>query len=75
MGTWRRRRTNPEVRMGRKTKQKPSVVDYPRARELAVAASVDPRTILKVARGELVKGMPGRRAEKVLREAGLLAAE
>jgi hypothetical protein len=41
--------------------------------ELAVRASVDPRTIEKAARGEPVRGLSGLRAARVLREAGILA--
>lgn len=40
--------------------------------ELAVKASVDPRTIEKAARGESVRGLSGTRATRVLREAGIL---
>lgn len=40
--------------------------------ELAVKASVDPRTIEKAARGEPVRGLSGSRAQRVLREAGIL---
>jgi len=44
-------------------------------RELAVKASVDPRTIEKVYRGQPVRGMPSRRARAVLEAAGLLKAD
>jgi hypothetical protein len=42
-------------------------------RRLAVRASVDPKTIKKVAAGEPVRGLAGERARSVLREAGLLS--
>lgn len=42
---------------------------------LAVAASVDPRTIQKVLRGEPAVGMSGDRARKILIENGLLSEE
>lgn len=51
------------------------VLDYATMRELAVKASVDPRTIGKVARGEKVRGMGGQRAARVLRAAGLLPVD
>jgi hypothetical protein len=35
-------------------------------RELSVAASVDPRTIRKILRGEQVRGMAGKRARAAL---------
>jgi hypothetical protein len=47
-------------------------LDKATARELAVRASVDPRTIERIARGENVRGLPGRRAREALREAGIL---
>ncbi len=47
-------------------------LEYALLRELAVKASCDPRTVSKVLRGETVRGMPARRALKVLRRAGLL---
>jgi hypothetical protein len=53
-------------------KQKP---DAAVIRELAVAASVDPRTLRKALVGAVVRGMPGHRARKVLAAAGLLLAE
>jgi hypothetical protein len=39
-------------------------------RELSVKGDVDPRTLEKVLRGEPVRGMAGRRARRVLEEAG-----
>jgi hypothetical protein len=47
-----------------------------RARELAVLAAVDPRTILRAYRalrgqGQMPRGMPGERAVRVLRSEGL----
>lgn len=42
-------------------------------RELAVRASVDPRTIEKAFRGHAVRGMAGHRARAVLKADGLLA--
>jgi hypothetical protein len=50
------------------------ILDEPTKRVLAVRASVDPRTIDKVFRGEPVKGMAGYRAAATLRAAGLLPA-
>ena len=47
-------------------------LDQAQLRELAVAAGVDPRTILNVYRGKAVRGMAGRRAREVLIERGLL---
>jgi hypothetical protein len=41
-------------------------------RRLSVAASVDPRTLLRVLTGRAVKGMAGERARAVLIDAGLL---
>lgn len=41
-------------------------------RRLAADGDVDPRSLLKLLRGEAVKGMAGRRARKVLMAAGLL---
>ncbi|WP_437647308.1 hypothetical protein [Sorangium sp. So ce362] len=48
-------------------------IDKATQRRLAVAADCDPRTVVKVFRGERVKGMSGERARKALIEAGLLA--
>lgn len=42
-------------------------------RKLAVAASVDPRTIEKVAAGRPVRGLPGYRARRVLEAEGILS--
>lgn len=47
-------------------------LDKATIRELAVKASCDPRTIDKVFRGEVVRGMSGHRARAVLAAAGLL---
>jgi hypothetical protein len=44
-------------------------------RELAVRASVDPRTIEKAFRGRSVRGMAGHRARAVLKEDGLLPVD
>lgn len=43
-------------------------------RQLAVSASVDPRTVAKALRGERVRGMAGRRVNRALAAAGLLPA-
>ncbi len=50
-------------------------VDLATVRELAVQASVDPRSIQRVLAGEPVRGMAGHRARRVLQEAGLLEPE
>lgn len=47
-----------------------SRLDEATVRALAVEASVDPRTIRRVARGESVRGMAGARARKALESAG-----
>jgi hypothetical protein len=47
-------------------------LDAATIRWLAVEASVDPKSIVKVARGEHVRGMAGRRATAALRAAGFL---
>jgi hypothetical protein len=44
-------------------------------RRLAVQASVDPKSIVKVARGERVRGMAGDRALGALRESGFIVPE
>ena len=44
-------------------------------RELAVKANVDPRTVVKVYRGETVRGGAGDRARKVLVAEGLLKGD
>jgi hypothetical protein len=44
-------------------------------RALAVEASVDPRTIAKVANGERVRSIAGMRARRALQKAGLLPAK
>ena len=49
----------------------PRPIDYPTARRLAVEAQVDPRTILRLARGGNVRGMAGERARAALAELGL----
>jgi len=46
------------------------VLDEATKRELSVRGEVDPRTLEKVLRGQLVRGMAGRRARRVLEEAG-----
>jgi hypothetical protein len=50
----------------------PPRIDTATARRLAVAADVDPRTVIRVANGEAVRGMAAERAARVLRDAGLL---
>ncbi len=45
-------------------------IDEANARRIAVAADCDTRTIKKIVRGELVRGMVGERARKALQEAG-----
>lgn len=50
------------------------MVDEATRRELAVKASVHPRTIAKALRGEPIRGLAGHRARQVLRDAGLLPA-
>jgi hypothetical protein len=47
-------------------------LDYSKARELAVKAQVDPRSILVVYRGGRVRGMAGHRAREALIAAGFL---
>jgi hypothetical protein len=51
---------------------KPLQVDEAILRRLAVAADVDPRSLKKILAGKTVRGMAGRRAALVLRQAGLL---
>jgi len=45
------------------------------ARELAVKASVDPKTIRKAYEGGAVRGMAGHRARAALKDFGLLESE
>lgn len=47
-------------------------LDKATCRELAVRASVDPRSIQQILAGRPVKGMAGHRARRVLQEVGLL---
>jgi hypothetical protein len=47
-------------------------LDYAIARQLAVQAHTDPRTILAVHRGRVVRGMAGHRAREALAAAGFL---
>lgn len=47
-------------------------IDEALARQLAVRASVDPRSILKAAAGLPVRGLAGYRARAILRAEGLL---
>jgi hypothetical protein len=47
-------------------------VDEATLRQLAVKADVDPRSLKKLLAGKTVRGMAGRRAALVLRQAGLL---
>jgi hypothetical protein len=51
---------------------KPRTLDAGTARKLAVEASCDPRTIVRVHRGEVVRGIAGERAREVLIKHGLL---
>ncbi len=51
----------------------PTTIDSARARELAVAAGVDPRSIIRELRAPgSVRGMAGHRARRVLAEAGMI---
>lgn len=50
-------------------------LDAATVRQIAVLASVDPRTVLRALRGEPVRGMPGHRIRAVLQAEGLLPAE
>lgn len=50
----------------------PLPLDASSLRRLAVEADVDPRTIRKLLAGKRVRGMAGRRAALLLRQAGLL---
>ena len=50
-------------------------VDDSTKRALAVKASVCPRTITKLLKGEPVRGLAGHRARQVLQDAGLLPVE
>jgi hypothetical protein len=50
----------------------PIKLDTETTRRLAVRADVDPRTITRVAAGENVRGIAGRRAAMALVEAGLV---
>jgi hypothetical protein len=54
------------------TMNAPRKLDEAKRRELAVKASVDPRTIDKVHRGGRVRGMADGRARAALRESGFL---
>ena len=47
-------------------------LDAATARRLAVEASVEPRSLLKLLRGEPVRGLAGQRAREVLERYGLL---
>jgi hypothetical protein len=42
-------------------------------RAIAVRASADPRTVVKVLRGEVVRGLPGDRIRRELQQLGILA--
>ena len=55
--------------------KKPRLISTGRARYLAAQASVDPRTVEKILRGEPVAGLAGDRARKVLADAGLLQGD
>lgn len=48
-----------------------TTLDAASLRRLAVEFEVDPRTILKLARGEDVRGMARRRAARALRKVGV----
>ena len=50
----------------------PRSLDAATKRRLAVEASTDPRTIERVYRGELVRGLAAERARAVLTASGLL---
>lgn len=56
------------------TRRRPNNLPVPipaaELRRLSVRASVDPRTILAVAAGRKVRGLPGERARNALRLAG-----
>jgi hypothetical protein len=43
-------------------------------RELAVAASADPRTVVRVLRGERVRGLADARIRRVLKKRGIVKA-
>jgi len=53
--------------------RKPPPIDRARLRQLAVTASADPRTVLRVLRGEPVRGLAYYRIRDVLLAEGLLA--
>lgn len=46
-------------------------IDQAMLRELAVRAEADPRSVRRALEGKVVRGMAGRRIERVLIEAGL----
>ncbi len=54
---------------------KRKTLDAASLRRFAVAAEVDPATITKALNGEPIRGMPGDRARRVLREAGKIPKE
>ena len=67
-------RAADESQRGRVNKTNtPSRLDAGTARKLAVEASCDPRTIVRVHRGEDVRGIAGQRAREVLIKHGLLS--
>ncbi len=64
----------------KKANKKLSIRQHPQLdislmRQLAVKAECDPRTILRIACGQVVKGMSAQRALVVLKEAGIRIAE
>lgn len=56
----------------RSAQQKTATVDTAELRALSVLGDVDPRSIRRILDGKEVRGMAGRRARRVLIEAGLL---
>jgi len=54
------------------TSRQKITIDRARLRQLSVKASADPRTVLRVLRGEPVRGLPYYRIRDVLIEEGLL---
>jgi hypothetical protein len=52
--------------------RRPRSLDAGTARQLAVEANVDPRSIIRVLQGQIVRGSAGARATAALKRAGLL---
>jgi hypothetical protein len=50
---------------------RPPEIDTATIRRIAVAASADPRTVLRRIAGEPVRGLPGHRIDRVLRAHGI----